>query len=210
MGAGMKLRKRSILVVNCVTFFPFSWEPLSLVIHRVRFPKTKLQKSTLAFIGGRDDQLRKRSILVVNWVTSKVVFPFSWAPPLLLLLHIFSLLLTCTTTIISLEPRALNAEFQHFILSCSISSWDFIKCLYFADTTHSSRRWGVKGGPKTGWRQGYFTDNSINASPIFFSFLCFAAASSSACWWWYYLLIIIIIIIILEFCNTFSSLAKNN
>ncbi len=35
-------------------------------------------------------------------------------PPLLL--HIFSLLLNCTTTIISLEPCALNAEYRHFIL----------------------------------------------------------------------------------------------
>jgi hypothetical protein len=27
------------------------------------------------------------------------------------------------------------------------------------DTTERGDR-GVKGGPKTGWRQGYFTDNS--------------------------------------------------
>jgi hypothetical protein len=41
-----------------------------------------------------------------------------------------------------------------------------------------------------------------------FSFFpCFAAASSSsACWWWYYYYYFIIII--LEFCYTFSSLAK--
>ncbi len=30
----------------------------------------------------------------------------------------------------------------------------------FADTTESGDR-GVKGDPKTGWRHGYFTDNSI-------------------------------------------------
>jgi hypothetical protein len=34
---------------------------------------------------------------------------------------------TCTTTIISLEPCALNAEFQHFALSCSIVYWRFNK-----------------------------------------------------------------------------------
>jgi hypothetical protein len=66
---------------------------------------------------------------------------------------------TCTTTIITLEPCALNAEFQRFVLSCSISFWDLIKCPYFADTTERGDR-GVKGGPKRGWRQGYFTDNS--------------------------------------------------
>jgi len=26
----------------------------------------------------------------------------------------------CITNVISLEPRALNAEFEHFILSCSV------------------------------------------------------------------------------------------
>jgi hypothetical protein len=36
-----------------------------------------------------------------------------------------------------------------------------MKFLYFADTTERRR---VKGGPKTGWRQGYFTDNSNNTS----------------------------------------------
>jgi hypothetical protein len=36
-------------------------------------------------------KLRKPSILLVNWVSS-CLFPFPWAPPLLL--HIFSLLLT--------------------------------------------------------------------------------------------------------------------
>jgi hypothetical protein len=32
---------------------------------------------------------------------------------------------TCTTTIINPEPRALNAEFQYFILSCSILYAEF-------------------------------------------------------------------------------------
>jgi predicted naringenin-chalcone synthase len=39
----------------------------------------------------------------------------------------------CTTTIVSLERCALNAEFQNFILSGSISYSDLIKCLYVTD-----------------------------------------------------------------------------
>ncbi len=60
---------------------------------------------------------------------------------------------TCTTTIISLETCALNAEFEHFVLKFNQMSF---LCGY-----HWERGWGVKGGPKTGWRQGYFTHNSI-------------------------------------------------
>jgi len=94
-------------------------------------------------------KLRKPSLLVVNWVSSCLSFflSASTAPT-----YIFTAL-TCTTTIISLEPCALNAEFQHFVLRWSISYWDLIKCSYFADTTERGDR-GVKGGPKTGWRQG--------------------------------------------------------
>jgi hypothetical protein len=40
---------------------------------------------------------------------------------------------TCTTDIITLEPCALNAEFQHFILR-------LIKFPYFADTTERGDR----------------------------------------------------------------------
>jgi hypothetical protein len=51
----------------------------------------------------------------------------------------FSTAPTCTTTISTLEPCALNAEFQHFVLSCNIS---LKKCAYFADTTERwDRRW---------------------------------------------------------------------
>jgi hypothetical protein len=35
--------------------------------------------------------------------------------------------LYCTTVIISLEPCALNAELQHFMLRCSTSYWDLIE-----------------------------------------------------------------------------------
>ncbi len=47
----------------------------------------------------------------------------------------------CTSTIISLEPCTLNAEYQSFILSCGISYWDLLQCLCFAYTTE----WGVGG-----------------------------------------------------------------
>jgi len=58
-------------------------------------------------------------------------FLFPVAPPLLL--HIFSLLIynftvpTRTTTRITLELCALNAEFQHFVL-------DLVKLHYYADS----------------------------------------------------------------------------
>ncbi len=55
----------------------------------------------------------------------------------------------CTTTIISLETCALNAEFEHFLLRCSISYWDLIKCPYFADTTERG-----DGGWKEAQTQG--------------------------------------------------------
>jgi hypothetical protein len=55
---------------------------------------------------------------------------------------------TCTTTIITLEPCALNAEFQHFIT----------RFHHFADTTERGDR-GAKApiGRET---EGDFTDNS--------------------------------------------------
>jgi hypothetical protein len=56
---------------------------------------------------------------------------------------------TCTTTIVSLEPCALNAEFQHFVLSSTILYWDLIKCPYFANTTERE-----DGGWKDTQRQG--------------------------------------------------------
>jgi len=43
-----------------------------------------------------------------------------------------------------------------------IWSWDLIKFPYFADTTERGV-WGWKAPPKTGWRQGDFTDNSIDS-----------------------------------------------
>jgi hypothetical protein len=123
---------------------------LSLVIHRVRLKK-KLAKKYISIQGGV--KLRKPSF---SWV-SHCISVFSWAPPLLL--HRFSLLLLVQVTIIPLEPCALNAEIQHFVLSFSISYRDLIKFPYFADTTKR----GVKRRPnervKPGWLYGYLYCN---------------------------------------------------
>jgi len=70
---------------------------------------------------------------------------------------------TCTTTIITLEPCALNAEFQNFILG-------FNKLPYFADITERGDR-----RRKEAQRQGDFTDNSNNhifTLNIFFGYGC--------------------------------------
>jgi hypothetical protein len=45
------------------------------------------------------------------------------------------------------------------MLILSISYWDLLKCLYFADASERGDR-GVEGGPKTGKREVYFMDNS--------------------------------------------------
>jgi hypothetical protein len=76
-------------------------------------------------------KLRKPSILVVNWVSSYLSFFLSASTTAT---YIFTAT-NCTTTIISLEPSALN--------TFSISYWDLVKCLYFADTIET----GV--GPET-------------------------------------------------------------
>jgi hypothetical protein len=70
-------------------------------------------------------------------------FLFFWASPLLL--HIFSPARTCPTTIISLEPCALKAEFQHFI-----SYLNLIKFPYFADTTEREKDRGWKPAQRQG------------------------------------------------------------
>ncbi len=81
-------------------------------------------------------KFRKPSILVVNWVSSCLSFFLSASTAAT---YIFSAL-PYTITIISLQPCALNADFEHFLLSCSISYWDLIKCPYFADTTERGDR----------------------------------------------------------------------
>jgi hypothetical protein len=105
--------------------------------------KKKPAKKYISFQWGMT--LRKPSILVVNWVSSCLSF-FLCASSAAT--YIFTAP-NCATTIIDLEPCALNAEFQYFVLSCSISYWDLIKCLYFRDTTERGDR-----GWKDAQRQG--------------------------------------------------------
>jgi hypothetical protein len=79
------------------------------------------------------------------------VFSFSSAPPLLLRISFTAP--NCTTTIISLEPCALNAEYEQFILRFikrSLLYWDLLKGLYFADTTER----GDRGWKEEAQRQG--------------------------------------------------------
>jgi len=83
---------------------------VSLVIHRVRLKKN-LAKRYISIQWGM--KLLKLSILVVNGVSSCLFFFLSASTAAAA--YIFSAL-NCTTTIISLGPRALSAEFQHFIL----------------------------------------------------------------------------------------------
>jgi hypothetical protein len=85
-------------------------------------------------------KLRKPSILVVNWISSCLSFFLSASTATT---YIFTAP-NCTITIISQKPCALSAEYQRFIVSCSISYWDLLKCLYFADTTQR----GAKGGER--------------------------------------------------------------
>jgi hypothetical protein len=62
------------------------------------------------------------------------------------LIHRFSLLLTIGLLLISLEPRALlNAEFQHFIQSCSIFIVRFNKNVF---TLQIPLKDGIGGGKR--------------------------------------------------------------
>jgi hypothetical protein len=93
-----------------------------LVIHRVRFLK-KPAKRYISIQWGM--KFLKPSILVVNGVSFCLFFFLSASTAAA---YIFSAL-DCTTTIISLGPGALSAEFQHFILRFNKMS------LLCADTT---------------------------------------------------------------------------
>ncbi len=82
------------------------------------------------------------------------VFPFSWAPPLLL--HIFSLLLHVHNHHNYLEPCALNAEFQHFFIP-RFNKTSF----YFADVTQRERDRGWIEAQRQGEDRMTFKENSI-------------------------------------------------
>jgi hypothetical protein len=75
----------------------------------------KASKKYISIQGGM--KLRKPSILVINGVSSCLSFFPSASTTATYIFTAFN----CTTTIISLEPRALTAELQQFTLSCTIS-----------------------------------------------------------------------------------------
>ncbi len=79
----------------------------------MEFYKTKYLRPNLVF----------PPILVVNWVSSPLSFFLSAS---IAATYIFTAP-TCTTTIISLKPCALDAEFQHFILRYNKIS---LLCIY--------------------------------------------------------------------------------
>jgi hypothetical protein len=120
---------------ECSNLELWSWRPYNRVICKVR--KTQHQNPEFGHTQGeirkkpankyisiqRGMKLRKPSILVVNWVSSCLSLSLSASTAAT---YIFTAP-KCTTTVISLEHRTLNAEFQHFILSCSILCWDLIK-----------------------------------------------------------------------------------
>jgi hypothetical protein len=64
---------------------------------------------------------------------------------------------TCTTTIITLEPCALNAEFHHFIIIPRFYNKTSLLC-----GPHSKKEGigGWKEAQKRGWKQDYFMENS--------------------------------------------------
>jgi hypothetical protein len=95
-------------------------------------------------------KLRKPSIFVVNRVSSCLSFFLSACTAVT---YIFTAT-TCTATIISFEPSALNAEFQQFIPN-------LIKFPYFTDTIKRGV-WGRKEAE----RQGDFIDNSNMFIPL--------------------------------------------
>jgi hypothetical protein len=60
----------------------------------------------------------------------------------------------------SILENGMPTPMRFYILSCSISYWDLLKCLYFADTTE----WGdreCKEAQRQGEREGYFKDKCI-------------------------------------------------
>ncbi len=88
--------------------------------------------------------------MVVNWDSSPLSFSLS---AFTAFTYIFTAP-TCTTTIISLKPCALNADFQHFILRFNKIS---LLCGY-----HSKRGQGGESRERIGGeREGDFTDNFI-------------------------------------------------
>jgi hypothetical protein len=78
----------------------------------VRFKKKPAKNYISLQLGVK---LRNAPLFVPNWVSTcfDPVFPFSWAPPLML--HIYFHCSYIYNSYNYLEPCTLNAEFQHFI-----------------------------------------------------------------------------------------------
>jgi hypothetical protein len=111
--------------------------------------------------------------LVVTWVSSCLSFFLSASTAAT---YIFTAL-SCTTTIIPLEPCALNAEFQHFIPRFHKFS---LVC-----RPHSKRGIGVKGGPKTGWL--YRKLYSVGCKVVYPETGLISPRNLASCrstWWW--------------------------
>ncbi len=131
---------------------------LSLVQNRVRLLKKSCKKKYISLRSGV--KLRNAPFLLLNWASSSSfdpLFPFSWAPPLLL--HTFSTVPTSTTTIIT-------SNLVHQLLNFSSSYPDLIKLHYFVDLTQRGDRGGErrpKDRVKPGWLQEklYWMWNSI-------------------------------------------------
>ncbi len=130
-------------------------EPLSLVIHRVRLKKKTCKKVHYHSSGGETQKTINFGEL--SFILS-FLFPFFLSASTAAT-YIFTAP-TCTTATITLEPCALDAEFRHFVLSWSMSYCDFIKCLYFADTTERGDS-GWKEAQRQSEDRVYFADNSI-------------------------------------------------
>ncbi len=84
---------------------------------------------------------------------------------------------SCTTTIITLEPCALHAEFQHFIPRFNKIS---LVC-----KPHSKRGIGVKGGPKTGWL--YRNLYRAGCKVVYHEMGLISPRNLASCWstWWW-------------------------
>jgi hypothetical protein len=116
-------------------------------------------------------KLIKPSILVVNWVSSCLSFLLSASTAAT---YIFTAL-----TKMNLEPCALNAEFRHFLR--------FNKSVFTLWIPQKARIGVKRGGPKRGWRQGYFTDNFNKHSwieMILLKFLFFLVRSDHLCFYY--------------------------
>jgi hypothetical protein len=126
---------------------------LSLVQNRVRLKKN-LQKSTLAFKGvvGSNSEMRTTFCAKLSFhpvLTPSFVFDGR--------LHCCYIYFHCSylyNYYNYLEPCALNGESQHFI-----PRFNNKNCLILR-TSDKEGIGGVKRGPKTGWRQDDFKENS--------------------------------------------------